>query len=99
MFFKEFAERWSSWSMKPDALRLILHPARILLVSLEKTLIPRYRILDGPEVKGVHIGNLQMSTYMLYPEKKFLEKFVIRHKEFPELIELYNVAPKTQTAL
>ncbi|XP_065011710.1 transcription termination factor MTERF8, chloroplastic-like [Musa acuminata AAA Group] len=68
----------------------------ILLMSLEKRLIPRYRILTGLKSRGVHIGNLQMSTYMLCSEKKFLEKFVIRHKEFPELIELYNVAPKTE---
>ncbi|URD98872.1 mTERF family protein [Musa troglodytarum] len=70
----------------------------ILLKSLEKRLIPRYRILTCLKTRGVHIVNLQMSTYMLYPEKKFLEKFVIRYKEFPELIELYNVAPKNRTA-
>ncbi|URD96389.1 mTERF family protein [Musa troglodytarum] len=40
-------------------------------------------------------------TSGMFPKtlKKFLEKFVIRHKEFPELIELYNVAPKNRTAL
>ncbi|XP_064958701.1 transcription termination factor MTERF6, chloroplastic/mitochondrial-like [Musa acuminata AAA Group] len=68
----------------------------ILLVSLEKRLIPRYRILTGLKSRGVHIGNLRLSTYMSYAEKKFLEKFVFRYKEFPELIELYNVAPKTE---
>ncbi|CAD5172769.1 unnamed protein product [Musa acuminata subsp. malaccensis] len=72
---------------------------RILLMSLEKRLIPRYRILTVLKSRGVHIGNHQMITYMLYPEKKFLEKFVIRHTEFPELIELYNEAPKNRTAL
>ncbi|URD99168.1 mTERF family protein [Musa troglodytarum] len=71
----------------------------ILSMSLEKRLIPRYRILMDLKSRGVHIVNLQMSTYMSYPEKKFLEKFVIRYKEFPELIELYNVAPKNRTAL
>ncbi|CAL9049737.1 unnamed protein product [Musa banksii] len=72
---------------------------RILSFSLEQRLIPRYRILTGLKSRGVHIGNLQMNTYMFYPEKKYLERFVTRHKEFPELIELYNVAPKNQTAL
>ncbi|CAL9071768.1 unnamed protein product [Musa acuminata var. zebrina] len=72
---------------------------RILSMSLEKRLIPRYRILTGLKSRGVHIGNLQMITYMLYTEKKFLEEFVIRHTEFPELIELYNVVPKNRTAL
>ncbi|CAL9049829.1 transcription termination factor MTERF15, mitochondrial-like [Musa acuminata AAA Group] len=72
---------------------------RIFSMSLEKRLIPRYRILTGLKSRGVHIGNLQMITYMLYTEKKFLEEFVIRHTEFPELIELYNVVPKNRTAL
>ncbi|RRT31999.1 hypothetical protein B296_00056400 [Ensete ventricosum] len=49
----------------------------ILLLSLEKRLIPRYRILMGLKSRGVHIRNLQMVTYMKYSEKKFLEKFVI----------------------
>ncbi|CAL9071772.1 unnamed protein product [Musa acuminata var. zebrina] len=68
----------------------------ILSMSLEKRLIPRYRILMGLKSRGVHIGNLQMDTYMSYAEKKFLERFIFRYKEFPELIELYNIAPKTE---
>ncbi|CAL9083574.1 unnamed protein product [Musa textilis] len=32
-------------------------------------------------------------TYLALRPKKFLEKFVIRHKEFPELIELTEVCP------
>ncbi|CAD5172766.1 unnamed protein product [Musa acuminata subsp. malaccensis] len=74
----------------------LAHRPVILTMSLEKRLIPRYRILMGLKSRGVHIGNLQMDTYMSYTEKKFLEKFVFRYKEFPELIELYNVAPKTE---
>ncbi|RZR90837.1 hypothetical protein BHM03_00018823 [Ensete ventricosum] len=62
----------------------------ILLMSLEKRLIPRYQILTGLKSRGLHNGNIQMITYMTYPEKKFMEKFVIRYKECPECIELYN---------
>ncbi|RRT61338.1 hypothetical protein B296_00022257, partial [Ensete ventricosum] len=65
------------------------HPV-ILSFSLEKRLIPRYRIFTGLKSRGLHNGNLQMVTYMRYPEKKFLEKFVICYKECPECIELYN---------
>ncbi|RRT61339.1 hypothetical protein B296_00022252 [Ensete ventricosum] len=61
-----------------------------LLMSLEKRLIPRYQILTGLKSRGLHNGNIQMITYMTYPEKKFMEKFVIRYKECPECIELYN---------
>ncbi|RWW50334.1 hypothetical protein BHE74_00043429 [Ensete ventricosum] len=62
----------------------------ILLMSLEKRLIPRYRILTGLKSRGLYNGNIQMLSYMTYPEKKFLEKFVIRYKECPECIDLYN---------
>ncbi|RRT45404.1 hypothetical protein B296_00049710 [Ensete ventricosum] len=68
---------------------LATRPA-ILLLSLEKRLIPRYRLLTDLKSRGLHNGNLQMFTYMMYPEKKFLEKFVIRYKECPECIDLYN---------
>ncbi|RWV80126.1 hypothetical protein GW17_00058648, partial [Ensete ventricosum] len=68
---------------------LATHPV-MLLLSLEKRLIPRYRILTGLKSRGLYNVNLQMFTYMKYPEKKFLEKFVIRYKECPEHIELYN---------
>ncbi|CAD5172795.1 unnamed protein product [Musa acuminata subsp. malaccensis] len=70
-----------------------------LLMSLEKKLMPRHRIVTGLKSRGVCISNLSMATYMIYPEKKFLEKFVNCYKEYPELIELYNVAPKNRTAL
>ncbi|RZS20434.1 hypothetical protein BHM03_00052949 [Ensete ventricosum] len=65
------------------------HPL-ILSMSLEKRLIPRYRILTGLKSMGLHNGNLQMGTYMKYPDKKFLEKFIIPYKECPECIGLYN---------
>ncbi|XP_065003704.1 transcription termination factor MTERF8, chloroplastic-like [Musa acuminata AAA Group] len=77
---------------------LALRPV-ILLMSLEKRLMPRHRIVTGLKSRGVCISNLSMSTYMKYPEKKFVEKFVNCYKEYPELIELYNVAPKHRTAL
>ncbi|CAL9151469.1 unnamed protein product [Musa hybrid cultivar] len=77
---------------------LALRPV-ILLMSLEKKLMPRHRIVTGLKSRGVCISNLSMSTYMKYPEKKFLEKFVTCYKEYPELIELYNEAPKNITAL
>ncbi|XP_064958713.1 transcription termination factor MTERF4, chloroplastic-like [Musa acuminata AAA Group] len=70
----------------------------ILLCSLEKRLMPRHQIVTGLKSRGVCISNLSMSTYAKYPEKKFVEKFVNRYKEYPELIELYNGVPKNRTA-
>ncbi|XP_065011827.1 transcription termination factor MTERF8, chloroplastic-like [Musa acuminata AAA Group] len=71
----------------------------ILLFSLEKRLMPRHQIVTGLKSRGVCISNLNISTYVKYPEKKFVEKFINCYKEYPELIELYNVAPKSRTAL
>ncbi|CAL9083584.1 unnamed protein product, partial [Musa textilis] len=77
---------------------LALRPL-ILLMSLEKRLIPRHRIVTGLKSRGVCISNLSISTYVKYPEKKFVGKFVDCYKEYPELIELYNAAPKHRTSL
>ncbi|XP_064958743.1 transcription termination factor MTERF8, chloroplastic-like [Musa acuminata AAA Group] len=77
---------------------LALRPV-FLLMSLEKKLMPRHRIVTGLKSRGVCISNLSMSTYMKYPENKFLEKFINCYKEYPELIELYNGAPENRTAL
>ncbi|CAL9083582.1 unnamed protein product [Musa textilis] len=71
----------------------------ILLMSLEKRLMPRHRIVTGLKSRGVCISNHSISSYMSYPEKTFLEKFINCYKEYPELIELYNVASKHRTAL
>ncbi|THU60493.1 hypothetical protein C4D60_Mb07t13340 [Musa balbisiana] len=71
----------------------------IFLMSLEKRLMPRHRIVTGLKSRGVCISNLSMYTYMKYSEKKFLQKFVNCYKEYPEFIELYNVAPKNRNAL
>nr|XP_009395227.2 PREDICTED: transcription termination factor MTERF15, mitochondrial-like [Musa acuminata subsp. malaccensis]XP_018680282.1 PREDICTED: transcription termination factor MTERF15, mitochondrial-like [Musa acuminata subsp. malaccensis] len=70
----------------------------ILLCSLEKRLMPRHQIVTGLKSRGVCISNLNMSTYMKYPKKKFVEKFVNCYKEYPELVELYNGVPKNRTA-
>ncbi|URD96481.1 mTERF family protein [Musa troglodytarum] len=77
---------------------LALRPL-MLLMSLEKRLMPRHRIVTGLKSRGVCISNLSISSYMSYPEKTFLEKLVNCYKEYPELIELYNAAPKHRTAL
>ncbi|XP_065012105.1 transcription termination factor MTERF15, mitochondrial [Musa acuminata AAA Group] len=71
----------------------------ILMLSLEKNLMPRHQIVTGLKSRGICISNLSIFTYMKYPEKKFVEKFVNCYKEYPELIELYNVATKNRTAL
>ncbi|THU43723.1 hypothetical protein C4D60_Mb00t12060 [Musa balbisiana] len=63
----------------------------ILLMSLEKRLMERHRIVTGLKSRGVCICNLSIFSYMKYSEKQFLEKFVNCYKEYPELTELYNV--------
>ncbi|THU71475.1 hypothetical protein C4D60_Mb04t01820 [Musa balbisiana] len=59
---------------------LALRP-EILLFSLEKRLMPRHQIVTGLKSRGVCISNLNISTYVKYPEKKFVEKFINCYKE------------------
>ncbi|XP_065032302.1 transcription termination factor MTERF15, mitochondrial-like [Musa acuminata AAA Group] len=63
----------------------------LLTLSLEKRLIPRYQLMAALKSRGLCADLPKLLTYMLYPEKKFLERYVIIYKkQFPELIELYS---------
>ncbi|CAL9761554.1 unnamed protein product [Musa acuminata subsp. burmannicoides] len=63
----------------------------LLTYSLEKRLIPRYQLMAALKSRGLCAGHPKSLTYMLCPEKKFLERYVIIYKkQFPELIELYS---------
>uniref|UniRef100_A0A1D1XE47 mTERF domain-containing protein 1, mitochondrial n=2 Tax=Anthurium amnicola TaxID=1678845 RepID=A0A1D1XE47_9ARAE len=73
-----------------------LKPARIasspavLAYSLEKRVIPRYRVLQFLELRGLREGTMAFSTALRLSERKFLEKFVSPYVEtFPELHQAY----------
>ncbi|XP_008809526.2 transcription termination factor MTERF6, chloroplastic/mitochondrial-like [Phoenix dactylifera] len=62
----------------------------LLMMSLEKRLVPRYHVMEMMKSKGLHGGAFQLATIMQLSEKNFIEKFVLCHKEkAPELHDLY----------
>ncbi|WOL06424.1 hypothetical protein Cni_G15158 [Canna indica] len=78
----------------------IAHHPTFLTLSLENRLIPRYQILKALKSRGIIVGNNKLSTYMAYPEKKFLENYVLRYKdECPDLVQSYNTRLKCSAAL
>ncbi|CAD5176697.1 unnamed protein product [Musa acuminata subsp. malaccensis] len=82
----EFLVNEAGYAPSYIALRPVL-----LTLSLEKRLIPRYQLMAALKSRGLCAGHPKSVTYMLCPEKKFLERYVIIYKkQFPELIELYS---------
>ncbi|CAL9053577.1 transcription termination factor MTERF15, mitochondrial-like [Musa acuminata AAA Group] len=82
----EFLVNEAGYAPSYIALRPVL-----LTYSLEKRLIPRYQLMAAVKSRGLCAGHPKLLTYILCPEKKFLERYVIIYKkQFPELIELYS---------
>ncbi|XP_019710147.1 uncharacterized protein [Elaeis guineensis] len=62
----------------------------LLMMSLEKRLVPRHHVMEMMKSQGLHGGAFQLATIMKLSEKKFTEKFVLCYKEkAPELHDLY----------
>lgn len=63
----------------------------LILLSLNKTLVPRCSVYNFLRVKGLLRKNLSVAKFLTYPEKLFLKRFVQQYKEeAPELLELYQ---------
>jgi mTERF domain-containing protein len=63
----------------------------VIILSLEKRIIPRCSVVQILLAKGFFKNNLALSTFMLPTERKFLEKFVIRFRDdVPELLNVYE---------
>ncbi|XP_010937024.1 uncharacterized protein [Elaeis guineensis] len=62
----------------------------LLMMSLEKRLVPRRHVMEMMKSKGLHGGAFQLATIMKLSEKKFTEEFVLCYKEkAPELHDWY----------
>ncbi|URE39863.1 ARF [Musa troglodytarum] len=58
----------------------------VLLFSLEKTILPRCRVLALLKPKGLFKGKI-MATHLMMVKSKFLKKYVIDHRdELPEIL-------------
>ncbi|KAG6499759.1 hypothetical protein ZIOFF_039551 [Zingiber officinale] len=62
----------------------------LLTLSLERRLIPRYRILAALKSRGHCESDYKVTTYMQLSETKFVEKYIVVYKDrYPDLSELY----------
>ncbi|KAG1366659.1 putative Transcription termination factor MTEF18, mitochondrial [Cocos nucifera] len=67
----------------------------LLICSLDKRLIPRYRAVEILKSKGLRTRKWQLSRIMCVSEKDFFEKFILCHKEkVPELHEIFTAGCK-----
>ncbi|KAL6550121.1 hypothetical protein OROMI_020609 [Orobanche minor] len=63
----------------------------VVLLSLEKTVVPRCSVYQVLLLKGLAKENLSFRKWLVCTEKSFLEMFVLCHeKEAPELLKLYR---------
>ncbi|CAL9122751.1 unnamed protein product [Musa acuminata var. zebrina] len=68
------------------------HPT-ILLYSLQKRVIPRFRVTEMLKLKGLWTGKYKFTSILVFSDAKFMEKFVLPHKEnVPELLDILRVA-------
>ncbi|WOL08661.1 transcription termination factor MTERF15, mitochondrial-like [Canna indica] len=65
----------------------IAHRSLLLIYSLEKRVIPRFRVIQMLHSKGLLSEKPKLLTFLVLPQGKFMEKFVLPHKEnIPELL-------------
>ncbi|CAL9180437.1 unnamed protein product [Musa hybrid cultivar] len=64
----------------------------LLLFSLQKRVIPRFRVTEMLKSKGLLTGQAKFTYILALSDTKFLEKFVLPHKEnVPELLDILRV--------
>jgi mTERF domain-containing protein len=64
---------------------------RVINLSLEKRIIPRWSVVQILLAKGLVKNNLALGTFLLPSERVFLEKFVIRFRDdVPQLLKVYQ---------
>ncbi|XP_039124464.1 transcription termination factor MTERF2, chloroplastic-like [Dioscorea cayenensis subsp. rotundata] len=69
---------------------VVEHPD-LLMYSLEKRLLPRYRVVEILKSRGLRRRDYDFRTVMCRSEKYFLEKIVLRNiDKVPELHQVYN---------
>ncbi|XP_010939369.1 uncharacterized protein [Elaeis guineensis] len=67
----------------------------LLMCSLDKRLVPRYRAIEILKSKGLHTRKHDLYRIMCVSEKDFFEKFILCHKEkVPELHEMFTAGCK-----
>ncbi|XP_064944100.1 transcription termination factor MTERF15, mitochondrial-like [Musa acuminata AAA Group] len=70
----------------------IADKSNLLLFCLQKRVIPRFRVTEMLKSKGLLTGQAKFPYILTLSDTKFLEKFVLPHKEnVPELLDILRV--------
>nr|XP_009388186.1 PREDICTED: transcription termination factor MTERF15, mitochondrial-like [Musa acuminata subsp. malaccensis]XP_018677536.1 PREDICTED: transcription termination factor MTERF15, mitochondrial-like [Musa acuminata subsp. malaccensis] len=70
----------------------IADKSNLLLFSLQKRVIPRFRVTEMLKSKGLWTGQGKFTCILTLSDTKFLEKFVLPHEEnVPELLDILRV--------
>ncbi|CAL9180469.1 unnamed protein product [Musa hybrid cultivar] len=65
----------------------------ILLYSLQKRVIPRFHVTEMLKSKGLWTGQCKFTSIIVFSDTKFMETFVLPHKEnVPELLDILRAA-------
>ncbi|CAL1385191.1 unnamed protein product [Linum trigynum] len=73
------------------AKEAVVRSPGLLMYSMKERIIPRYRVLEIMESKGLLKKKPNFSTVVLYTSEQFLEKFVFMYRDHAkELLRVYN---------
>ncbi|CAL9059567.1 unnamed protein product [Musa banksii] len=71
------------------------HP-NLLLLSLQKTVIPRFRVFEMLNTKGLWTRRGKFLYYVKLSNTKFMEKIVLPYKEkVPELLDILRAGAES----
>ncbi|KAK1318223.1 hypothetical protein QJS10_CPB04g00606 [Acorus calamus] len=72
-------------------LSVVSHCPNLLLLSLEKTIIPRLSVIRVLKSHGILNKDVNLYTICSLKEKKFFEKYVIKYQEkVPQVLQAYQ---------
>ncbi|RWW65187.1 hypothetical protein BHE74_00027527 [Ensete ventricosum] len=71
----------------------IAYRSNLLLFSLQKRVIPRFRVMEMLKLKGLWTGQVKFLSILSLSETKFMERFVLPHRQnVPQLLDILRVA-------
>ncbi|KAK1293590.1 hypothetical protein QJS10_CPB17g01586 [Acorus calamus] len=77
-------------------LSIVSRYPKLLLLSLEKTIIPRYSVISVLMSRELLNGDVNFDTICHLKEEKFLEKYVIKYQvKVPQVMQAYQSKMRT----
>ncbi|KAK1294216.1 hypothetical protein QJS10_CPA16g01295 [Acorus calamus] len=90
---KDKIRRMMDFFLKDPGLGLSIVSSRpaLMMLSLEKTIIPRYSVIHVLKSYGLVNKDVNLSTIWKMKENKFLDKYIIKYQEkVPQVLQVYQ---------